>query len=565
MRAGGDHRGRLFVGAGARLEPFALFGALLAAAVVVTVALVRGASRDTGATIACGALLLTIACWLGWLARPSFLPPGGGPDLAHHLLLVDYLERHWQLPGGGLADAMGEMAHYTPGLHLLAALAGAWTRSDGLHAVYPIMAITFALKCVVVFLIALRTIPDTPARIPLALAAVMLSLVPQVYVTGSFLHDSFLAQAAAELFAVAMWWAVVVWDAAPARTPMMLFAAAGVAAFLTWPMWVGAPIVTLVAMVITRAELPVARRLQDLAIGVAPVLAVAALHAAGRTGWMAVAGTSGGVMRPSVAAFGWIFVTVAAAGLVFGVFDRRARATVLLTVSLLVQSITLYALARAGGASTPYMAFKMFYLLVYPLAVLGALAIATPWRLTVARAFPRRAVREAVAWSLLVVAVYAYRKPLTARPQAPIISSDLDDAGRWARAQLESACVDYLVPHADTAYWLHLAVLGNPRSSLRTANPDTFEPARAIARWIEPGGLPYAVVDMRALPHEVLSDVDVLEEFGDAAVVKRRGPSFCPDAQRFALRPGDGTRDRLRLSAPHRVDRDRVVREDLWK
>ena len=46
----------------ARLEPFALFGALLAAAVVVTVALVRGASRDTGATIACGALLLTIAC-----------------------------------------------------------------------------------------------------------------------------------------------------------------------------------------------------------------------------------------------------------------------------------------------------------------------------------------------------------------------------------------------------------------------------------------------------------------------------------------------------------------------
>jgi nucleoside-diphosphate-sugar epimerase len=32
------------------------------------------------------------------LARPSLLPPGGGPDLTHHLQLVDYIERHWQLP-----------------------------------------------------------------------------------------------------------------------------------------------------------------------------------------------------------------------------------------------------------------------------------------------------------------------------------------------------------------------------------------------------------------------------------------------------------------------------------
>jgi hypothetical protein len=41
------------------------------------------------------------------------------------------------------------------------------------------------------------------------------------------------------LFAVAMWWALVVWIAQPAARAMVLFALFGVAAFLTWPIWVG--------------------------------------------------------------------------------------------------------------------------------------------------------------------------------------------------------------------------------------------------------------------------------------------------------------------------------------
>ena len=158
--------------------------------------------------------------------------------------------------------------------------------------------------------------------------------------------------------------------------------------------------------------------------------------------------------------------------------------------------------------------------------------------MTAARVISQRTAREAVAWTLLLAGVYGYRKPLTASHQPRVVSTDLYEAGRWARGQLESACVDYLVSNADTAYWLHLAVLGNPRSSLRSANPDTFDRARSIARWIEPGGLPYAVADVRILPKEVLSSVDVLETFGDAVVVKRRGPSFCPDAQRFAQLDG---------------------------
>jgi hypothetical protein len=521
-----------------RISPYALLGFSAAAGVLIAVRLLRGARPDTAAAVATVALVVAVSVWLFWLAAPSFLPTGRGPDLAHHLMLVDYIERHWQLPTASLAETMAEMAHYTPGVHLVAALAGAWLRSDGFHTIYAVVVFTVALKCALVFLVALRTLGASQARVPLALGAVLLSLLPQAYVTGSFLHDSFLAQATAELFAVAMWWAAVVWDEQPQRLPLILFASAGIGAFLTWPMWIGPPMVAFTALVLARGDLPIARRIADVSIAVLPVVAFGVVHAAGRVGWLAMAGTSGAVLHPSIATFGWPFIAFASAGALVALFERRARATLLLLLSAAAQAATLYVLALRSGAETPYMALKMVYLLIYPLGVLGALAVAFAGQLLGAR-FAERAPRRiapVVAWTVLVVAaaITVWRPSHTAPREQSIVSSDLYDAGRWARAQLEAACVDYLVPHADTAYWLHLAVLGNPRSSLRSANPDTFEPARAVARWIEPVGLPYAIAYLPTLPKEVLNDVDVLEQFGDAAVVKRRRLSFCADAQRLA-------------------------------
>ena len=51
---------------------------------------------------------------------------------------------------------------------------------------------------------------------------------------------------------------------------------------------------------------------------------------------------------------------------------------------------------------------------------------------------------------------------------------------------------------------------------------ETFEPQKALVRWILPGGLPYAIVgDIDALPRDIRTNVDVLAQFGPAAVVKR--------------------------------------------
>ena len=127
------------------------------------------------------AIVAAVLAWLLWLAGRGLLPPGTGPDLTHHLLLIGYIEQHWRLPHDPQLGAyLGEMVDYTAGSHLLAALAGAWTRTDGLHAVYPLVAFTVALKSGIVFLIARRLISgDAPSRIPFAAISVLLLLLPR--------------------------------------------------------------------------------------------------------------------------------------------------------------------------------------------------------------------------------------------------------------------------------------------------------------------------------------------------------------------------------------------------
>jgi hypothetical protein len=62
-----------------------------------------------------------------------------------------------------------------------------------------------------------------------------------------------------------------------------------------------------------------------------------------------------------------------------------------------------------------------------------------------------------------------------------------------------------------------------------------------------------AIVHLPTLPKELLHDINVIEEFGTAAVARRLGPSVCPDAERLATRAA--------TSLLHFVDRHLVVLE----
>src|SRR5205823_2044700 len=102
---------------------------------------------------------------------------------------------------------------------------------------------TVALKSAFVYVIVLRLLPRDVPRVPFALASVVLLFLPRQYFLGSFTYDSFFAQVAAELFAVAMWWAMVVWDEQPSSRALGIYGLAGAAAFLTWPVLIGPPLV----------------------------------------------------------------------------------------------------------------------------------------------------------------------------------------------------------------------------------------------------------------------------------------------------------------------------------
>jgi len=478
-----------------------------------------------------GCVVGAVLAWLLWLAWPHLLPIGGGSDLTHHLLLIDYIDRTGRLVHDpGMVPYLGEMAHYTPGAHLLAVVAGRWMRTDGLHAMYPVLAASVAIKAGVVFLIARRCV----RHVVLALVAPLLLFLPSTYSLGSFAHDSFFAQVVGELFAVTAWWAIVCWDQEPSPIAAAIAGLAGTATFLTWPVWIGPVILTFAAVAWFRGDQRRGVRARHFAVAVAPVAAVAVLHAAKHFGAAAIAGAPGFAPLPTPGITGWLFPALGVIGTAAALFDRRQRTIPILLAAIAIQAVALVVVARASAAEAPYLALKMFYLAIYPLAVAGAIAIAAMFRSAGvsdgARGFSR-ASPSLVAWSLVLVLILLIGRFVIATPRpTPAISDSLLEAGRWARTHVPPACVDYLVADDDSAYWLHLVVLGNPRAAPRSLASDTFEPQKALVRWILPGGLPYAIADdVSALPKDISTNVDVLARFGSAAVVKRHGESSCPE------------------------------------
>ena len=488
-----------------------------------------------GDMAALAAVVLGVLGALVWLAWPELLPVGGGSDLTHHLQLIDFIDRHGRLAHTA-ADALllGNMVNYTPGSHLLASLAGAWAGTDGLHAVHPVVALTVALKAGFVFLIARRLLGGQ-LRAPFAVGAVLLLFTSYDYFIGSFARFSFFAQVVAELFAVAMWLALVLWERRPSAVAAGLFAVAGVGVFLTWPVWIGPPVVVLLALALVRGDLPRLARVRYLGAALAPIALVAALHAAGRGESVAIVQTGGAAFWPGVARFGVPLLLLALAGTVLALRSASGRVTVGLLAVIALQALALFAVARVSGADSPYMALKMPHLAIYPMAALAALTLASMWRLlehVVAAAIPDRWLPTgwgSVVASLLVIGGVAWTAARFASVPRPelAITENAFRAGRWARDHVQPDCVEYLVRHDSTSYWLHQAVLRNPMQPAPGVASPVFVYRDALVRWITGTSLPVAIADLSLVPREVREDLDVLARFGHIAVGRRRGTSGC--------------------------------------
>jgi hypothetical protein len=146
--------------------------------------------------------------------------------------------------------------------------------------------------------------------------------------------------------------------------------------------------------------------------------------------------------------------------------------------------------------------------------VLGAVALE--------RVLARSRIAETVGWIVAALLLVAVRPAFNAPRSVAVVDLDLHAAAKSLRSQGITTCVDYLVSDAETAYWLHLAVLGNPRASARMEEIDRYEPNAAMAPWITAEGRNYAIADLRILPDEIRSRVDITAQFGHAGVIQRR-------------------------------------------
>ena len=196
-----------------------------------------------------------------------------------------------------LEGAMGEMAHYTPGAHLLAVIAGSWFGVDGLRAFYPLLVLCAALTAGFVFLIARRLLP--------AGAVCHRRGDPAVSCRRSISS----ARSRTTAFSRRRWRRCSRWrrggrwssgTKSGRRIAAISFSIFLVAVFLSWPVLLG-PLLVCVsfahALTADRAAARAVRQPRDRAR--CRCWSSSLVHAAGRWGWLGIVRTSGAVLQPS--------------------------------------------------------------------------------------------------------------------------------------------------------------------------------------------------------------------------------------------------------------------------
>ena len=249
-----------------------------------------------------------------------------------------------------------------------------------------------------------------------------------------------------------MWWALVVWDdRAEPGAVSALFSLAGVAAFLTWPVWTGPPLVVLAGIMLLHGERSWTARLRDMAVATIPMAIVAVIHGSRHVNGFRMIGTGGFAIWPTPDVLGWWYLTLAAAGVLYCATARHARAVTLLVGAIAAQAAALTWTAYDAGAVAPYLALKMCYLVIYPLGIAIAMLLAAVWRVALRTAkVPARLLRAAgvgpCGWRRRRGRAAADGRP---RPR-PVVTQATLLAAEWARTQAAPACIDYLVADSYT-------------------------------------------------------------------------------------------------------------------
>lgn len=510
----------------------ALGGMLLTAGLASRFGVRWRCRADWPSTLGLLAVMAGLGAYLVWLSGADLLPPTESSDLVHHLNLIKFLQlRQTLVHDPALAEYLVEFVIHPAGSHSLSALAATVFGTTGLKVIYPVVMAAVVLKSGFVYLIVLRVLPAERRHPAVALAAPAALLLSWNYFFVPFAAHFYYGQLLGEMFVIGLLWLTVRFNDQPAAIWLAWFSWLGAGAALCWTAWLPIPVFTLLVIIWAGHRATIRRRVlwSVTALGATGLLLGVYVFGYLLRNDLSIFLYEGSTVRPTLDGFGSLLVIAGLAGLIVSARNAAAHPIRVFAVSAVAQFVGLFLAALAGRVSF-YLGLKILHILIYPLAIFTALAVEAGWHWPLSRLHDswRRRYRRTAVMAPLVILTVAVGSALPSAPPASAVNSSALEAGEWAKAHLPNDCIDYVVDHWVTAYWLHVVELGNPIISPHTEMivSDWQYAAHARTRWSRSPGLPYAVV-ANLEQADISAPIDVLARFGPAAVVARRGNSQC--------------------------------------
>ncbi len=511
----------------------------IAVELIVVLIFVRGRVRVTWDWLeAAGFAFVVIGVWLYFIAPalPTLLPPSQSSDAVRV-----YLQAMFSYPEGKL------VSWYPAGGAFFVAALAHWLRTPPLYVLHPAAASFLALSAGALYGIACALLPARRVSKISALIAPALLFVPWSYFAGTLNWEQYyFAQVFAQYFILAALWYMAQYAARPHWLLALLIGAALLGVVAAYPIFVALPfgVFALITIVHVARSLRAEGKRALIALGIFLVLmllAVMALQQGGilefKAGQISVSGDvgAGGVANPSLDNLGGpLFLALAIIG---GGRAWRAGAFGKTWLGLLgiwlVQLIALLVIQPFWQISG-YRVDKTFYILVYPLSLFAALALALILDRFAARFESSRRVALAgmlVAIIIIVASVSAWRPP---KPYAPFTPSELQTA-LWAKQHLDTYQINYLDPQPTRAYWLAFGLWNEqlPNEWFQWIPAGTKLGPVTFAEWLNnPAWQPYLL--LRDVEIARGAPVQIVYQNGASAIVQKTRPSIAAPTPQFA-------------------------------
>ncbi|MBI3914111.1 MAG: hypothetical protein HY327_07995 [Chloroflexi bacterium] len=478
-------------------------------------------------------IVIAVAAYLVYPSLPGLLPPARHFDAVNHTVLAQFISENNALPRnftGGVPPYF--MSGYPAGGALLGALVSKWLGTLPIQTIHPLISFILALAAGLVFLFTHHVLRNTPhttrhksQAVPIAFLSTFLLFTAWAYFPGSVNDRYFYAQNISQYFALAAFYFAYRYHKARGTLWLALMPIAISLVLVSHPTPIVAPMLAAFIAILAYPHTSMRNKLTHaviLALGLVPVAIIYVIPHFAQ--WVALTGygeaspfdvESIGVLLPALALIG--------AAIVWRTRERGAFGFIVFLIAcVMAQPFVLFLARFFLPAISPYYFEKSVYLLVYPLAILAALPIASithhASRLTL-HAFRFQLSASRFIW------LFAFSFALLAfiffppRPFAPLTLNELKIA-QWAKQNLAAQNIAVVSGIREDAYWVYWPLLGKSPSDPATAAAYHLG-AMTYAEWRgNPGEPDYAIIrNLARQPND--STVQVIQQIGESAILRK--------------------------------------------